>query len=112
MIASSISEGVHSASGNLSTAASLRSAADNNEIGVALIDGTAAADKGNASVGVDGSSSSKVKPCRLWLHCHLRGYYQNTMLMANIVDASMAVCIDGGLKLQRHDIAELGALAS
>ena len=58
--ASSTAAGTHSASGNLTTAASYR-AGPNAAIGVALIDGGAAVDNGTASVSAKGESASMVR---------------------------------------------------
>lgn len=55
--ASSTAAGTHSASGNLTTAASFRAGPNAAGIGVALIDGGAAADNGTASVSAKGESA-------------------------------------------------------
>ncbi|DBB07438.1 TPA: hypothetical protein ACH3X3_008919 [Trebouxia sp. C0006] len=55
--ASSTAAGTHSASGNLTTAASYRAGPNAAGIGVALIDGSAAADNGTASVSAKGPSA-------------------------------------------------------
>lgn len=60
MSASSTASGAHSASGNLSTAASYRPGPYAAAVGVALVDGTAAVDRGNASVSTQDGSEIKV----------------------------------------------------
>ena len=60
VVASSTVVGDHSASGNLSTAASYRAVPGPDQIGVALIDGTAAADNGTAAVRAASSTASQV----------------------------------------------------
>jgi hypothetical protein len=59
--ASSTAAGTHSASGNLTTAASYRAGPNAAGIGVALIDGSAAADNGTASVSAKGASAPMVR---------------------------------------------------
>lgn len=59
--ASSTAAGTHSASGNLTTAASYRAGPNAAAIGVALIDGSAAADNGTASVSAKGASAPMVR---------------------------------------------------
>jgi len=59
--ASSTAAGTHSASGNLTTAASYRAGPNAVGIGVALIDGGAAADNGTASVSAKGESAPVVR---------------------------------------------------
>ncbi len=59
--ASSTAAGTHSASGNLTTAASYRAGPNAAGIGVALIDGGAAADNGIASVSAKGESAPMVR---------------------------------------------------
>ena len=52
--------GTHSASGNLSTAASYRAGPTAAGVGVALVDGDAAVDQGTADVDAAGKTTSKV----------------------------------------------------
>ena len=59
--ASSTAAGTHSASGNLTTAASYRAGPNAAGIGVALIDGGAAADNGTAHVSAKGESAPIVR---------------------------------------------------
>lgn len=59
--ASSTAVGTHSASGNLTTVASYRAGPNVAGIGVALIDGGAAADNGTASVSAKGKSAPVVR---------------------------------------------------
>ena len=61
MSASSTAVGTHSASGDLTTAASYRAGPNAAGIVVALIDGSAAADNGTASVSAKGESAPMVR---------------------------------------------------